>query len=107
MLRCGAGAGARHHRDLARADWPRAEAEFLAALEIGRRCGTSWGQPTCLEGLAVLAFQRHDSLRAARLLGRAASVRARQRASLPEAERPRLEQLLRTLRPGEPTYNPS
>jgi hypothetical protein len=79
---------------LAQADWSRAQAEFLTALAIARRCRTTWGQPTCLEGLAALAVQQQDSVRAARLLGAAASVRDRQRAPAPEPERARQEQLL-------------
>jgi tetratricopeptide (TPR) repeat protein len=83
---------------LAQADWSRAQAEFQTALGIGRECESTWGQPTCLEGLAALALEDNDAPRAAHLLGAAASVRDVQGASVPEPERPRHEQLVSRVR---------
>lgn len=63
---------------VAQADWTRAEAELGAADALGARCATTWGRPTCLEGLAELALQQRDNWRAACLLGAATRLRDQQ-----------------------------
>jgi non-specific serine/threonine protein kinase len=83
---------------VAQTDWPRAEVEFAAALEIGRECETTWGLPACLEGLAALAIERHDAIRAARLLGAAVTLRASQGAPVPRVEHARQDQLASRVR---------
>ena len=56
------------------------------SLELHRALGDQWRTASVLDGLALCAAARADSLRAARLLGAAAAIRARIGVPIPTCE---------------------
>ncbi len=68
-------------------EWARATARYQESLALSRSVGSQWEIAACLEGLGGVAAGQNRAERAARLWGRAETLRGQLGAPLPLADR--------------------